>query len=211
MSTTSHRATVPKCPHCGVALRPGDTDCWLCYAHISSTAIGEERPSGQSRSAPPQLEPRGFSLASLMMFITLVAVIFGLSTIAPGIGIPLGVLLLVAWGRTFSISRQQTKAGTPFSTSEKIAAFFSSVNFIISLLMLVTLALFIGFGSICYGLFAASQFEKSSAWVIVAVVVIVVGASAALGLLHLANKWNDNQFWRAAGRPKDKNNDRNKR
>ena len=49
----------------------------------------------------------GFSLASLMMFVTLVSVVLGVSTIAPGIGIPLGLIVLVVWLRTAAVARRR--------------------------------------------------------------------------------------------------------
>src|SRR5207249_2609398 len=103
------------------------------------------------------------SLASLLMFVTLLSVILGLSTIAPGIGIPLGVLLLVAWGRTASVSRRRAEAGKSFTPLEKVLAYFSSLGFVIALLVLVTIAIYVAFVSVCFGFITlADALEGSS-------------------------------------------------
>lgn len=171
--------------------------------------MGEDRFSGPGLHSQTPDSDHGFSLASLLMFVTLISVVLGLSTIAPGAGIPLGILLFIAWARTAAVSRQTAKTGQPLTPSQKIVAYFSTLGFIVLLLLLVTLAIVIGFAAICFGLFTAtSAVDKGTTSAIGAFIFIVVGALAALGLLHLANKWNDNQFRRAVDRSKDPQNKR---
>ena len=53
----------------------------------------------------------GFSLASLLMFVTLVSVVLGVSSIAPGVGMPLAVIALITWARTVSVVRWRGSIG----------------------------------------------------------------------------------------------------
>ena len=70
-----------KCPRCGAVLHPGASVCWLCFAPIPPLA---DRPSQDLQTVHPPTS--SFSLASLMMFVTLVAVVLGIFTIWLGSG-----------------------------------------------------------------------------------------------------------------------------
>lgn len=86
-----------RCSRCDAPIRAGSQRCWLCGAAVDRN---ETKPAAASASVYPSsaAERRGqFSLASLMMLVTLVCVALGVSTIAMGIGIPLGLILLVVW------------------------------------------------------------------------------------------------------------------
>jgi hypothetical protein len=186
------------CPVCGAPLRADDTNCWLCCA-IADTGQASTTSGGRTF-----VRNSGFSFASsLLLFVTLLSVVLGLSTIAPGIGIPLGVLLLIAWGRTASVSRRRAETGKSFTSSEKIQAYISSLGFIVLMLVLVTICICIAFGSVCLGFVTlAGALDGSPTSRVGAIIACIVGTYAAFGLLHIANKWNDDQFWRAAGRSK---------
>jgi hypothetical protein len=171
--------------------------------------MGEDGISGPGLHAQSQDPSHGFSLASLMMFVTLISVVLGLSTIAPGAGIPLGILLFIAWARTATTLRARASSAAPLTTVQKILAFFSSLGFIVGVLMLVALAIVIGLGSICFGLITVAEaLEKKSISLYGGIAILVVGVAAALGLLHLANRLNDDQFSRAVDRSKETPNNR---
>jgi len=171
--------------------------------------MGEDRFSGPGLHALTPDPAHGFSLASLMMFVTLISVVLGLSTIAPGAGIPLGILLFIAWARTATTLRLRASTGAPLTTSQKIFAYFTSLGFIVGLLLLVALAIVIGLGSICFGLITVAEaLEKKSISLYGGIAILVVGVVAALGLLHLANRLNDDQFSRAIDRSKETPNNR---
>jgi hypothetical protein len=144
----------------------------------------------------------------MLMFVTLISVILGLISIAPGIGIPAGILLFIAWARTVSTIRHRPPAASPLTFPQKIAAYFSSLGFVIAILLLVLVAIAVAFGAVCYGLFTvADALQKNSISVVGAVGIVIVGVLFAMGLLHLANRWNDEQFSRAAGRDQKPSND----
>jgi hypothetical protein len=209
MSSAANKAVTTidrNCPVCGAPLRADDTTCWLCQA-IADT--GQPPTIRRSRRPAPS---GGSSLASLLMFVTLLSVVVGLWTIAPGIGIPLGILLLVAWGRTASVSRRRAAAGRSFTSLEKIQAYFSSLGFVVLLLGLVTIGICVAFGSVCFGFVTlAGALDRDSISLVAAILICIAGIYAAFGLFHLANRWNDDQFRRAAGETKDTTNNKGKR
>lgn len=147
-----------------------------------------------------------------MMFVTLLSVVFGLSTIAPGIGIPLGVLLLVAWGRTVSVSRRREALGNPLTWSQHIQTYLSSFGFVVALLLMVTVGVCVAAGSVCFGIFsAAGAIGGSPTYQIGSILVCVVGLFAAIGTIRLAAKWNDYQWRRTTVQGQDMSNGREKR
>jgi hypothetical protein len=140
--------TGPRCKRCAAPLRAGVATCWLCHANIS--------PDGSIADATPakvgtEFEPgsrigQGFSLSSLLMFVTLVCVVLGVYSIAPGLGIPLGVIALIAWARTVSVLREE-KDGT--DGANMVLVFLRSVGFAITVLVMVAVGTFAAFFIIC--------------------------------------------------------------
>jgi hypothetical protein len=97
-------------------------------------------------------EPLGsFSLASLMMFVTLASVVLGVSTIAPGVGIPLGILALLATVRTAVLVRRQMRLGHQPNAGERAILFAASLGVVI----LAGIAAAIAFSALCFGGFFA--------------------------------------------------------
>ena len=83
MPADSPWSTPLRCPRCDAVLRVGAERCWLCEAEMQPVAAdGAEVPPAASHAAPPE-RVGTYSLASLMMFVTLVAVVCGTFTIAP--------------------------------------------------------------------------------------------------------------------------------
>jgi hypothetical protein len=106
-------------------------------------------PLAASQAMPA--EPVGtYSLASLMMFVALTAVVLGVSTIALGIGIPLGVVLLVVWLRTAAVLHYRHGHGRSTSQVEKLHLFLESFG--------VTLALIVVAGVVAIVAIAAGFF-----------------------------------------------------
>src|SRR5947209_19328352 len=109
MTATGPANSPSNCPECGAPLAAGAEKCWLC-------AIKHERPIGADRAPAAESPPeppvaasldaspppgdtslnRTFSLSSLFLWTTLLAVILGVVRIAPGLGIGLAILSLPA-------------------------------------------------------------------------------------------------------------------
>jgi hypothetical protein len=150
-----------QCIRCGAAVPAGLPLCWLCYAPV-------ERNAGDSRVAQTVARTKvadsthlgetasGFSLASLMMFVTLVCVVFGVSTIAPGVGVPLGIALLIVWIRTAAVARLRAQRGLALTRSERMQMFLSSFGVAVLLIAATYIAGWAAFVAACFACAAAS-------------------------------------------------------
>jgi hypothetical protein len=66
-------------------------------------------------------------LSSLFLFITLAAVCFGAIKLAPGLGIPLAALSVVAFSRSTKMTRGAEATGTTVSSRHQFLSFVSSL------------------------------------------------------------------------------------
>ena len=71
------------CPFCHALLLPGGSRCWLCEAEVQAVAADEAAAPTAANQAVPAERLGTYSLASLMMFVTLASV----GCFGPGIGI----------------------------------------------------------------------------------------------------------------------------
>jgi hypothetical protein len=140
----------------------------------------------------------GFSLASLMMFITLLCVVLGASTIAPGIGIPLGFFLLPIWIRTAAAARKRQLRGLPMTRPEKIHYFLSTAGFAFGTLALVTVAGTSALFGVCFTICAMGPSPDQSSFILyafVAALLTVAAVSILVMLIRYRRRWSE----RAAG------------
>jgi hypothetical protein len=73
---------------------------------------------------------RGFSLATLLLIVTLVSLVCGLSALAPGAGLAAGIFALPAFVRTALIARHRSSDRTLDHLTGKLALFFGSLGFV---------------------------------------------------------------------------------
>jgi len=65
------------CPFCHALLLPGASRCWLCGADVEQAPAHDAAvPSAASQAVPPE-RVGSYSLAALMMFVTLFSVVLG--------------------------------------------------------------------------------------------------------------------------------------
>src|SRR5690242_3571833 len=86
---------VMHCHACQARLHSGAEKCWLCGAAVAADA--GDTIANVSPVAPPTAASRpatSFSLATLMLFVTLVAIVCGVFSLAPGLGAIMGLVLL---------------------------------------------------------------------------------------------------------------------
>jgi hypothetical protein len=183
------------CARCGAELPAGAAVCWLCNAPVGAT-------SDSNRLAPVRLTPAresaltqpggGFSLASLMMFVTLVCVVLGVFTIAPGLGVPLSVVAFVTWLRTVSVVKWRASTGTSLSSAEIILIFVRSVAFTLLILVLVGVAAVAAFAAACFGVINAAEPGPEITGLLVVSVVVLVAAIFGL----IAASRSERRRWR---------------
>jgi hypothetical protein len=134
MPSDAPSSTPLQCPRCGGGWRAGATRCWLCGAEVQPVAADSAATPPAAGQAGPAERLGTFSLASLMMFVALTAVVLGVSTIALGIGIPLGVVLLVVWLRTAAVLRYRHGHGRSTSQVKKLHLFLESFGVTLALI-----------------------------------------------------------------------------
>src|SRR4051794_38170416 len=176
------------CSSCGAKLPSSATICWLCNTPVDVTSnlgwLGRAEATRVRQIAAS--EPAGgFSLASLMMLITLVCVVLGVFTIAPGLGVPLAVVAFATWVRTASLVRwRRATSGSSPTSVEVILIFLRSVAFTLLVLGLIGVAAVAAFATLCFGLIGASEpSHSSSEFVAPFVVSAIVLIAAILGIV----------------------------
>lgn len=182
------------CPECGARVKPTDLKCWLCgRALVVSAEVVEEfagSPFAQQSPFAPGWSPRAdvpakpyqFSLESMLMVITLVAVCLGAFVATPGLGILALIVAAPALARTLYEGHQARKAGKSLTTVEKILAFSASAGIALAALVAAVGALFVACTASVLALCLAEStnrgqynaFSQNIVWVFV----VICGLSA---------------------------------
>jgi hypothetical protein len=173
---TDRPSDVVHCPECGAPLGSDESTCRLC-----------QRRREEQEEANPYISPRSlvgehvggqFSLASLFLITTLVAVCLGLSLLSPGLGILLGIVAVPALVRTMAATVREKEAGLRITFVQKLETFVISVF----LMGAVGIAGIIAFCFACTtGAFAAGAFRSNSNNEFA--FALLMGAAAGLGLI----------------------------
>src|SRR5262249_5342346 len=129
---TDASSKVPLCHACHAELRAGDETCWLCGAAVTSDAAEIVATHQAGVSAKKASRAASFSLATLMMFMTLAAVIFGIISIAPGVGIALALLLVPVLVHTTISVRNEKALGRSPRPGEQVMLFFGSLGLVVT-------------------------------------------------------------------------------
>ncbi len=150
---------VARCPSCNARQVPGDLQCWLCGAKASVAALAGSRPDTSSPSLPDVAQTAGrFSLATLMLFMTLAAIVCGVIGIAPGLGIFLAIVLIPILAHTFILSSREESRGHALRPGQMIQLFLMSV----AVVCMTGLAASIAFGVTCFAGFWAGAAAGSA-------------------------------------------------
>jgi hypothetical protein len=144
-----------------------------------------------------------------MMFVTLVCVVLGVSTIAPGVGIPLAVLFFAAWFRTAAVARQRAARGLELNQAQRIQVFFASFGVTLTLISLVALAGFCTFWAACFACMGTyfgleglgDDFAKLAAWGVCGGVVLLALFVAFRYAIPFANRLVRRRWRRDVGDP----------
>jgi hypothetical protein len=118
------------CAECGAVLVAGYGRCWLCHRKVESgrseNPYSAPRPTGE-------VSPVQFSLESLFLVTTLVAVGLGVFLLVPGLGILLAVVAIPALVRTLAAGYRKRQAGVQLSAGQKIGTFLLSFFLILAI------------------------------------------------------------------------------
>jgi hypothetical protein len=134
MSTTAANmapSDARRCPKCRAELRAGTIRCWLCEAEVQPVAADSAAAPPAAGQSKPAERVGTYSLASLMMFVTLVAVVCGTFTIAPGLGFLVAIVAALAFVRTVILVHRQSALAHHPSAVERVVVFCGSLAVII--------------------------------------------------------------------------------
>jgi hypothetical protein len=138
-------------------------------------------------SAAPRRGPATYTLSTLFLYVTLACVFCGLIAAAPGLGIPLAVLVTPALVRTMFASRLRETQGLPVTAEHKIEAFALSFGLMILVTIAAGVAFFAACSAVCVSVEGAQGMSDNAR------VTMGLGAGAlaaiGVGILILVRTW----------------------
>lgn len=177
----------PLCPECDAPVIPDRSDCWLCGAKLANQ--GHVPTAVPPRAiAPPSSEPISFGLSTLMLIVTLAAVCFGLLVQAPGLAIPMCVLLIPVFVRTVMVVRRREASGLPVSPMQKVGMFLGSFGVASLLAVVVCVAAFCSFCGVCLLAVSPDQKYGGAGVALWGIGMCAAAAAAVVGIVFIA-KW----------------------
>ncbi len=154
---TSHESTdVLACRQCSAPIPTRARYCWMCGVPVRPEEPVAARPASteEPNAAPAEIvEPRAayqFGISTVMLIITLSAVLLGVFQMQPGIGLALLFLLTPALVRTCVTAARREARGQPMSPTAKLGVFGSTVGIVI----VVVAASIAAFFAVCAAFFS---------------------------------------------------------
>ncbi len=154
-----------KCPLCGEGLLPSDRGvCHKCGTRVKEAnlpKLTEPFFPLLPPLTPVERRPFQFSLSTLMLAMTLIALLTGLCVSFPGVGVPLTVLAIPAWVRTsLALQIEPPINGSAPSFGNRLDKFIVSI----AAMVFVAIAVVIGFFGTCSvsGLVGAVLFSATN-------------------------------------------------
>lgn len=142
------------CPACGAINQVDETTCFLCDRVFDAATIDPRQnvndiDSESNSSVYLDALNKDFTIASLMLFIALVAVCLGAFHIAPELGIAAVFFAVPAFMRTRIVSKSHRLRGLTFGPLQKglvfIGSFFVCVGVPIVLICAFAVSMFIAY------------------------------------------------------------------
>lgn len=176
------------CPHCQAVVPPDANRCWLCGESLDGSSLAPARSSGA-----PSHRGASFSLSTMLLVTTLIAICCGLLAAAPGLGVIVCVLLAPVLVRTAKVVRRREEAGVRVSSSEKIG--LAATSFVVAMVLatVVGFAAFCCFCAVCAFAFGADGNEPGL--LLLALGVGVVGLLSIWGVVKLG-QWSRRRYLR---------------
>lgn len=147
------------CPDCGATYPITAKYCWMCYRPLgrgpegigSSTPIVAQSAAGESPFATGN-QAMQFGLSTVMLTITLVAVLLGVAKLAPGLGVLLALVVLPAYLRTCIAASRRSGRGQPMSTGAKLGSFGLNLCIVVVVAIAVIVAGVVALLAVCFSL-----------------------------------------------------------
>ncbi len=187
--------SLPACPNCDTPLQPKASYCAKCGMRSPGTGPFQQPGFGSSPPLPDDYQRteigqgtvRSFSIASLLIVITVIGVLLGITVQAPGLGILLALLAVPPWIRTALVIRRQRAMGIQPTTSDRVALFMGSMFVTWVVLFSLVAACCVTFFFACLGAFAITSGggNESFIWIFIWSCILAVAGT----LLFLFSFW----------------------
>ena len=176
-----------KCPWCQTEVKSAAGYCGKCGAYL------EIDPSGAIQVQSDKLENTNeasvgyqFSVSTMLLVTTLVAVCVALFAAAPGLGILLSIIAVPPFIRTLMLVRRRKVKGQEVSTAAKVGLYLGSLGVTLVITYVTLIASLLTFCLSCMGVFAAGGGNNETG----AFAVAILLSLAIAGLLVWAfSKW----------------------
>ena len=156
MSEVSSSDTTHECDMCGASLRQGVTRCWLCGRGVVTGEVTIDQNPYASPVAVEAENLHGFSLASLLLFMTLISIVAGVFSIWPGIGVVLAIVVFIPFMRTAVLVKARSARGRATSWTDRFALAGLSAAVVLAMTVVTGVASVVAFFVACWVAFAAS-------------------------------------------------------
>jgi hypothetical protein len=188
---TSQTMPSDHCPQCGAIMAPAQAACWLCRA---------ESPLGPAAGTPiaraPRTEERPpsptgrlqYDLSSLMLFMTLIAILSSIIGMNPGLGIVVAILAVPALVRTCVVASGGGARGQTLSPGGKVAVFLLTLAMIVTVIVATGAAFFFTCLATC-ALGASGGGHEGDSALMFAGIIFGLVASLVVGVLLTRLFW----------------------
>lgn len=181
-------AALAFCPACGAGITPGQSACWLCFAplHQAHFAALPAIPADPKLTA----NPGQFSIATILLVTTLIAVCLGVFRYSPGLGIVLIIFAAPALVRTVYVGRREKRHGQRMTIGGKVGHFFLSLAIMYAVWTAAAMAFFITCaGSLGVAALANSASSQAGGSVMVIGLIASLVLSLVVAVVILRATW----------------------
>ncbi|MDH3719206.1 MAG: hypothetical protein OES79_13895 [Planctomycetota bacterium] len=182
------------CPECGARRAAADKICWLCAAPLQRVTTPLEI-SARDLVGPPHIERFSFALSTVMLVITLASVCFGLLAVAPGLAVPMCVLLVPVFVRTMMVVRRREAAGMSVSPLQKVGLFLGSFAVATILSVVIAVAAFCSFCGVCLVVISGDSSYGGSETLLWGIGMCSAAAAAVVAIVFIF-KWIRRRYQR---------------
>lgn len=160
---SAETANANTCLACGARLNEATSNCWLCGTSIRDALPLGGKPVLIHSVAGAKKTGFSYSLSTLMLMATLAAICFGLLSTAPGLGIPICILLAPVLLRTAIVVRRREATGRAVSAGQKLGLILGSLVVAHVIAAVVTVAAIGTFCAVCLGIAASAPGSDEAA------------------------------------------------
>lgn len=154
----------PACPNCDTPLKPKAMYCIKCGMRNQGAGRSQQPGFGESPPSPDIYHrtdygqadigrgtARSFSIASLLIVITVIAVLLGIAVRAPGLAILLAIFAIPPWIRTALVMRRRGAMGVQPTVADRVALFMGSLVVTGVIVFTLVVSCCITFCAVCIG------------------------------------------------------------